>query len=246
MNDQQLLHYSRQILLPEIDHDGQEKLLDSSALIIGMGGLGSPVALYLAAAGLGKLTIVDHDDVELSNLQRQIVHQMDSIGEAKVESARRTLEQLNPECQISMINHVLEEQALSKQVEAADIVLDCTDNFASRFAINQACVTAKTPLVSGAAIRWEGQVAVFDGKQGSPCYRCLYDAAEEPEDTCSNTGVLAPVVGIIGSIQATEAIKVLTGAGEPLTGKLLVMDALSMQWRSMQLKKDPACPVCSN
>ena len=244
MNDDQLLHYSRQILLPEIDTGGQEKLLTSSALIIGMGGLGSPAAMYLAAAGVGHLTIVDHDEVELSNLQRQIVHLMDNIGQAKVDSAAQTLSQLNPECSVSTIGHKLDETELNKQIAQADVVLDCSDNFTTRFAINRACVAQNKPLVSGAAIRWEGQVAVFHAAEDAPCYRCLYGESGEPEDTCTNTGVLAPVVGIIGSIQATEAIKVLTGAGQPLLGKLLIMDALTMQWRSMKLKKDPTCPVC--
>lgn len=244
MNDDQLLRYSRQILLPEIDHDGQEKLLASSVLIIGMGGLGSPAAMYLAAAGTGRITIVDHDQVELSNLQRQIVHQMGDIGRDKVESAAETLSQLNPECRITAIGHKLDEAGLMEQVAQADVVLDCSDNFETRFAVNRACVTHGKPLVSGAAIRWEGQVAVFHASGGAPCYRCLYGESGEPEDTCTNTGVLAPVVGIVGSIQAVEAIKVLTGAGQPLVGKLLIMDALTMQWRSMKLKKDPDCPVC--
>lgn len=244
MNDNQLLHYSRQILLPEIDTGGQEKLLSSSALIIGMGGLGSPAAMYLAAAGVGRLTIVDHDEVELSNLQRQIVHLVENIGQAKVDSAAQTLAQLNPECGVSTIGHKLDETELNEQIARADVVLDCSDNFATRFAVNRACVAQNKPLVSGAAIRWEGQVAVFHATEDTPCYRCLYGESGEPEDTCTNTGVLAPVVGIIGSIQATEAIKVLTGAGQPLLGKLLIMDALTMQWRSMKLKKDPTCPVC--
>ena len=244
VNDEQLLHYSRQILLPEIDNAGQEKLLNSSVLIIGMGGLGSPAAMYLAAAGVGQLTVVDHDEVELSNLQRQILHQMDSIGWAKVESAAAALKRLNPECQVNTIGHKLDDSELAEQVKRVDIVLDCSDNFATRFAINRACVENKTPLVSGAAIRWEGQVAVYANSESAPCYRCLYAESGEPEDTCTNTGVLAPVVGIIGSIQAVEAIKVLTGAGQPLLGKLLIMDALTMQWRSMTLRKDPACPVC--
>ncbi len=243
MKDAELLQYSRQIMLPEIDIEGQQTLLASRALIIGLGGLGSPVALYLAAAGVGNLILVDDDQVDLSNLQRQIIHRMSGIGQPKTSSAAAALQQLNPDCQLQLINQRLDEKALSEQVARADIVLDCSDNFATRFAINRACVAQHTPLVSGAAIRWEGQVAVYHGR---PCYRCLYGESGEPEDTCSSNGVLAPVVGIIGSIQAVEAIKVLTHTGQPLTGRLLLMDALSMEWRSLKLNPDPNCPVCAH
>lgn len=246
MNDEQLLHYSRQIMLPEIDHDGQQRLLDSSVLIIGMGGLGSPVALYLAAAGVGRLVIVDHDQVDLSNLQRQIIHRMDSIGISKVESAKASLKALNPDCQVEAINALLDEAALAEQIGKVDLVLDCSDNFATRFMVNRLCVALGKPLVSGAAIRWDGQVGVFNDHPQAPCYRCLYGEGGEMEDTCTANGVLAPVVGIIGSIQATEAIKLLAGAGELLSGRLMVLDALSMQWRTLKLKKDPACPVCGS
>lgn len=244
MEDEQLLRFSRQIMLPEIGYEGQEKLVNAHALIIGMGGLGSPVAMYLAAAGIGKLTIVDFDKVELSNLQRQIAHTSERIGEPKVESARKTLLGLNPDCKIHCINHQLSDAELSEQVAKVDIVVDASDNFPTRFALNEACVASQTPLVSGAAIRLEGQVSVFSGQPGDPCYRCLYGEGVEVEQTCAENGVLAPVVGIIGSIQATEAIKVLTGAGTSLTGKLLILDALHMQWRSLGLKADPNCPVC--
>ncbi len=245
MEDQQLLRYSRQIMLPEIGFEGQQKLLQSRVLIIGLGGLGSPVAMYLAAAGVGELVLVDFDLVDLSNLQRQIIHTSDSIGLPKVESARKTLANINPECTIHCINQQLEGDALFEQAENADLIVDACDNFATRFALNEVSVATQTPLVSGAAIRMEGQVSLFTGMPGDPCYRCLYGDSIEVEQTCSENGVLAPVVGIIGSIQAAEAIKVLTGAGTPLKGKLLILDALRMQWRSLKLSVDPDCPVCS-
>jgi adenylyltransferase/sulfurtransferase len=244
MNDEQLLRYSRQILLPEIGAEGQLMLAGSRALIIGVGGLGSPAAMYLAAAGIGALVLSDPDQVELSNLQRQIIHDTPRIGQDKVVSACHTLQALNPECQVHTISRALEGDTLTAEVAGADIVLDCSDNFATRFAVNAACVATGTPLVSGAAIRWEGQVAVYSGHSGTPCYRCLYGETGEPEDTCTSSGVLAPVVGIIGSIQAAEAIKILTGAGTTLAGRLLILDALHMHWREMRLKADPHCPVC--
>ncbi len=244
MNDEQLLRYSRQIMLPSIGIEGQQRLLDASVLLIGLGGLGAPVAMYLAAAGVGRLTLVDFDQVDLSNLQRQIIHTTDRIGTPKVESARQALAALNPEIEIDCLGHQLEGDELSAQVRRADLVVDACDNFATRFAINAACHENSTPLVSGAAIRMEGQVSVFPGKPGSPCYRCLYPENGQVEDTCTANGVLAPVVGIIGSIQATEAIKCLTGAGSTLDGRLLILDALHMQWRSLKLKADPHCPVC--
>jgi len=243
MEDDKLLQYSRQIMLPEIDITGQQALLASRALIIGLGGLGSPAAMYLAAAGVGNLVLVDDDKVELSNLQRQIIHHIANLGQSKTGSAAITLQQLNPDCKLQLVDHRLDEQELADQVAQADVVLDCSDNFATRFAINRACIVHQTTLVSGAAVRWEGQVAVFNGQ---PCYHCLYGESGEPEDTCSTNGVLAPVVGIIGSIQAVEAIKVITMAGVPLTGRLLLMDALSMEWRSLKLNPDPNCPVCAH
>jgi adenylyltransferase/sulfurtransferase len=244
MNDDQLLRYSRQIMLPAIGIEGQERLLASRVLIIGLGGLGSPVAMYLAAAGVGHLVLVDFDRVDLSNLQRQIAHTTDRIGEPKVASARESLLALNPECRVETIDQMLEDEALAAEVAKADLVIDCCDNFATRFAINAACVAAETPLVSGAAIRMEGQVSVFNGQPGGPCYRCLYSDEGTEDETCSENGVLAPLVGIIGSVQATEAIKVLTGAGETLSGRLLILDALRMEWRNLKLKADPNCPVC--
>ena len=253
MNDDQLLRYSRQIMLPQFDIAGQQRLLSSHVLIIGLGGLGSPVAMYLAAAGIGQLTLVDDDAVDLSNLQRQIVHTHADIGHAKVESAAQTLRAMNPEINVSTIQHRLSGDELNQAVQQADLVVDASDNFATRFAINQACVDTHTPLVSGAAMRLEGQVSVFlntppgpdnDAAQ-SPCYRCLYDDIPEAETTCSDTGVLSPVVGIIGSIQATEAIKVLAGLGTSLAGRLLTLDASTMEFREIRLRRDPACPVCA-
>jgi adenylyltransferase/sulfurtransferase len=244
MDDEQLLRYSRQIMLPQIDIEGQEKLLAARVLIIGIGGLGSPVAMYLAAAGIGHLVLVDDDVVELSNLQRQIMHSSADIGLTKVESARQTLLRLNPDIKITTFDKRLDEQAMAAEIKAADIVIDGTDNFATRFMINKASVKHNTPLVSGAAIRMEGQVSVFNKTTSSPCYRCLYKDEGELDTSCSNNGVLSPVVGIIGSIQATEAIKVLLHTGESLDGKLLMLDALHMEFRTLKLRKDPDCPVC--
>jgi adenylyltransferase/sulfurtransferase len=244
MNDEQLLRYSRQIMLPQIDIEGQEKLLASRVLIIGMGGLGSPVAMYLAAAGVGHLVLVDDDIVELSNLQRQIAHSTKDIGSTKVLSAKQTIQDLNSDITVTCYDKRLDEKELVAEVLAADVVVDGTDNFSSRFALNLHCVKNKTPLISGAAIRMEGQVSVFNKTPSSPCYRCLYKDEGELDASCSNNGVLSPVVGIIGSIQATEAIKVLLNIGETLDGKLLVLDALSMEMRTLKLKKDPQCPVC--
>jgi molybdopterin/thiamine biosynthesis adenylyltransferase len=246
MDDRQLLRYSRQILLPQIGIEGQQKLLASRVLIIGMGGLGSPVAMYLAASGVGHLTLVDHDTVELTNLQRQIVHTTQTLGTPKVESAQNMLAALNPEVHIDTVNHKLDAAELAGAVRGADVVVDASDNFATRFAVNRACVAEKRPLVSGAAVRLEGQVSVFrpDLPEG-PCYACLYrDTSAEEGDLCSQFGVLAPVVGIIGSIQATETIKVLLGLGEMLAGRLLLLDATTMEWRTIKVRKDPACLVC--
>jgi adenylyltransferase/sulfurtransferase len=244
MNDEQLLRYSRQIMLPQVDIAGQEKLQASTVLIIGMGGLGSPVAMYLAAAGVGHLILVDHDKVDLSNLQRQIVHGQDDIGRLKITSAANTLMQLNPELRITSLDHKLSDDELRETTRNVDLVVDATDNFETRFAINRVCVETETPLISGAAIRMEGQVSVFLNRPGSPCYRCLYREDGELDTSCSENGVLAPVVGIIGSIQATEAIKVLLNIGSTLDGKLLLLDALHMEWRTMTLKQDSECPVC--
>ena len=246
MNDAQLLRYSRQIMLPQIDIDGQERLLAARALIIGAGGLGSPAAMYLAAAGVGNIAIADPDSVELSNLQRQLLHQDGDIGRSKVDSARDTLEQVNPDIRVLPIAAALQGAALDEEVRLADVVLDCSDNFATRFAVNQACVTHRTPLVSGAAIRMEGQLAVFDSnREHSPCYHCLYKEGEEADQTCSGNGVLSPIVGIIGSLQALEAIKVITASGETLAGRLVIFDGFTHEWRTLVLKPDPACSVCN-
>jgi adenylyltransferase/sulfurtransferase len=245
MQDEQLLRFSRQIMLPAIGVEGQEKLLNSRVLIIGLGGLGSPVAIYMAAAGVGELVLVDFDKVDLSNLQRQIVHSTNDIGVNKAESAKESILALNPGCQVSSIDHKLENEELSSLVAETDLVIDCSDNFATRFAINRACVANHTPLVSGAAIRMEGQVSLFSGQPGDPCYRCLYGPGNDDE-ACTENGVLAPIVGIIGSIQATEAIKYLTNAGSTLNGRVLLLDAMGMEWRTLKLKADPECPVCGN
>ena len=246
MNDDQLLRYNRHIMLPQIGIEGQNQLNRAKVLIIGLGGLGSPAAMYLASAGCGHLILVDDDIVELTNLQRQIVHRSQNIGEAKVESARRNLLEINPEISITSVQQRLDETSLHQYIEQADVVLDASDNFATRFAINRACVALKKPLVSGAAIQFEGQVTVFDSRlDDCPCYSCLYPATGEDTTNCSENGILAPVVGIIGSMQALEAIKIICRIGEPLYGRLLLLDALSLQWRSMKFRKDPDCPVCS-
>ncbi len=247
MDDNQLLRYSRHILLPQVGVDGQQKLLDARVLVIGLGGLGSPVAMYLAASGVGHLVIVDHDRVELSNLQRQIAHTTNAIGTDKSVSAKQTLQALNPDVQITAFNKILDAGELAEQVQLSDVVVDASDNFATRFGLNRLCVEWKKPLVSGAVIRLEGQVTTFRADlPGAPCYRCLYKDMDELAETCSETGVLAPVAGIIGSIQATETLKVLTGVGQTLNGRLLIFDAQTMEWREIRLHKDPACPVCGD
>ena len=246
MDEQQLQRYSRQIMLPQIGAAGQSRLLRSRVLIIGLGGLGSPVAMYLAAAGVGHLVLVDYDMVDLSNLQRQIIHRTASVGQDKVASAEQALRALNPEITLTTYNHELEHDALAKEVRLVDAVVDASDNFTTRFELNEICVEEKTPLVSGAVVRMEGQVTVFQpALPDSPCYRCLYHETEGPMEACSEVGILAPVAGIIGSIQATETIKVLLDLGDTLTGKLMVLDALTMEWRTLKLKKDPDCPVCA-
>jgi len=245
MNDQLLLRYSRQILLPQIDIWGQEKLIQARVLIVGAGGLGCPAAMYLAAAGVGHITIADEDKVELSNLQRQIAHHTGDIGRNKAESARETLLALNPQVQIEALAERLEGERLRAEVAKAGLVLDCSDNFATRFEVNRACFASKTPLVSGAAIRFEGQVAVFDPRRpDSPCYQCLYPDQGELEERCTETGVAAPITGIVGSIQALEAMKVLLDIGQPLTGKLLILDGLNMKWHSVRLPRNPSCSLC--
>lgn len=246
LSDQELLRYSRQIMLPKFDIAGQLALKNASVLILGLGGLGSPAAMYLAAAGVGKLVLVDDDQVDLSNLQRQIVHTETSIGQAKVQSAASRLKQINPHIDYSVIAKRLVGDGLRSAIESVDLVLDCSDNFATRFEVNRYSVETKTPLVSAAAIRMEGQISVYDPRQEeSPCYQCLYPEGSEQEMTCSESGVMSPLVGILGSMQAMEAIKVLSGLGKSLVGKLLILDAMYMEWRSLKLKKDPECKCCS-
>ena len=247
MNDDQLLRYSRHILLPEIGVEGQEKLLAASALVIGAGGLGSPAALYLAAAGVGTITLADGDAVDLTNLQRQILHTTESIGRPKAASGREGLAKINPEVKVVPLQQRLQGEGLDALVASSSVVLDCSDNFATRHAVNRACVRHHKPLVSGAAVRFDGQVSVFDLRDDlSPCYHCLFpENAELEEVRCAVMGVFAPLTGIIGTVQAAEALKLLAGAGETLKGRLLILDALVMQWRTVKLAKDPACAVCA-
>lgn len=245
MNDQQLLRYSRQILLPQIDIEGQQAMLESKVLIIGLGGLGSPVAMYLAAAGVGELTLVDDDQVELSNLQRQIIHGEADIGQDKVASAKSSIKALNSECRVNTIHQRLDESALREAVQQVNVVVDCSDNFATRFLLNQVTQDCQVPLVSGAAIRMEGQITVYDSRQaGSACYRCLYEDTGELQQTCSETGVFSPLLGVIGGMQAIETMKLLINTGEVLSGRLLIFDAFTMAWREIRIKQDANCPVC--
>ena len=249
MRDDQFTRYSRHMVLSQIGLEGQRRLLAARVLLVGAGGLGSPIALYLAASGIGQLVLADFDVVELSNLQRQVLHTTDDIGRAKVESGEDTLKALNPDVEIVTINRVFDEDddELRSEVEKADVVVDGTDNFETRFALNRACVATKTPLVSGAALRTDGQVTVFDPRDpDSPCYRCLYTEDSSEGEACSDVGVFSPLLGIIGSIEAAETIKILIGAGDTLTGRVVVVDVMSMEWRELRLKKDPACPVCSS
>ena len=245
MNDNQLLRYSRQIMLPLCDIEGQQKLLAAKVLIVGAGGLGSPAAMYLAAAGVGSMTIYDDDVVELSNLQRQIAHHTPDIGTDKVISTRQTLKNLNPDVNVKAVKQRLTGEKLDLEVINADVVLDCSDNFSTRFAINNACVKHQTALVSGAAIRFEGQVSVFTpGVNNSPCYNCLYNSDGEELQNCATNGVIAPITGIVGSIQALEAMKLIMGIGETLTGRLLLLDGLTMECNTVKLRKNPMCPTC--
>ena len=245
LTDDQLLKYSRQIMLPQIDIDGQDKLSQSHVLIIGLGGLGSPVAMYLATSGIAEITLIDDDKVDISNLQRQIIHQHNSNGMNKVASAKERLETLNPECKINTISKRLSENELNLLIQKINVVADCSDNFETRFLINKVCFENKTPLVSGAAIKWEGQLTTFmmDGK--SPCYRCLYDDNSSTDQSCSQNGIVGPVVGIIGSMQALEIIKVITGAGIPAVAELTLLDGLDMSFNKIKYAKKNDCPVCS-
>jgi adenylyltransferase/sulfurtransferase len=246
MDDRQRLRYSRHLLLNEFGEEAQERLLSSHALVVGAGGLGSAALMYLASSGVGRITVCDGDRVDLTNLQRQIVHHTDAIGSQKVESAQRTLARINPEVTVVALAERIQGFRLEELVSKADVVVDATDNFATRHAINRACVKFRKPLVSGAGIRFDGQVAVFDlRRDDSPCYNCLFPEHGDAEEMrCAVMGVFAPLVGIIGSIQAAEALKLIMGVGEPLQGRLLLLDALTMQTRTVKLSRDPACKVC--
>ena len=246
MTDDQLLRYSRHIFLDELGIEGQQRLLQARVLIVGAGGLGSPVALYLASAGVGFLTVVDHDRVDATNLQRQIAHNTAQIGQHKATSIRDAVVALNPDVQVTAVTERADFRSLSTLVESADVVLDCTDNFETRHAINQACVTHCKPLVSGAAIRFDGQVTVFDARQAdSPCYACLFPAsALFEQERCATMGVFAPLVGIIGSVQAAEALKLICHIGPALTGRLLMLDSRSMAWNELKIERDGDCTVC--
>ena len=247
MNPDELERYGRHLQLEAFGEPAQQSLLKSHAVIIGLGGLGSAVAYYLAAAGVGKITLVDFDVVELSNLQRQIIHFSADIGQFKVDSAAARLQALNPGIELIPVRQALNKEELQSLAKATDVFIDCSDNFSTRFELNQVCVASKTPLVSGSVIRYEGQVCVFDSRDSlSPCYQCLYQPVNEGEgETCSQTGVLASAPGMIGTIQATEAIKILAKL-PVIAGKLLLMDAKTMEWRSISVPKDPACLVCNS
>jgi molybdopterin/thiamine biosynthesis adenylyltransferase len=247
MKDNQLLRYSRHILLPEIEYSGQEKLLNSHCLIIGAGGLGSPVSIYLASSGIGKITICDYDDVDISNLQRQILHSDQSIGTNKAISASKFLNKVNPEIIITPIDKKLNVDEMADIAKEVDVIIDCSDNFETRYALNKIAFRLKKPLVSGAAIKFDGQISVFDfRKMSSPCYQCLFpDSNTETELRCADHGVFSPIVGIIGSAQAAEAIKIILDVGNSLMGRLLLLDAKDMTWKAIKIVKDESCKVCS-
>ena len=247
MNDTQLLRYSRHILLDEIGIDGQQRLLAAHALVIGAGGLGSPAALYLASGGIGRITLVDDDEVDLTNLQRQVMHSTARIGQPKVESGRTALLAINPEIEVGALRERAGGERLRELVRTATVVLDCSDNFATRHAVNRACVQEGKPLVSGAVIRFDGQLSVFDTRRPeAPCYACLFPADSRFEDVaCSTMGVFAPLVGVIGAMQAAEAMKLVAGIGEPLAGRLLLLDGRAMEWTALKVARQPGCPVCS-
>jgi molybdopterin/thiamine biosynthesis adenylyltransferase len=247
MDDAQLLRYSRHILLNELGIDGQENLLASHALIIGAGGLGSPVSLYLGSAGVGQITVVDHDQVDATNLQRQIVHTLDRVGQSKAESVRTAIAQINPDVHVTPITQRADAALLNTLVAKADVVIDCCDNFDTRHAVNRACVVHRKPLVSGAAIRMDGQVSVFDSTQAdAPCYACIFPPEQAPEETrCATLGVFAPLVGIIGSIQAAEALKILSGMGSHMAGRLLMLDGRDLSWTDIRMGRHAQCPVCA-
>jgi molybdopterin/thiamine biosynthesis adenylyltransferase len=248
MNDHQLLRYSRHIFLDEIGIEGQQKLLDAHALIIGVGGLGSPAAFYLASAGIGTITLVDNDRVDLTNLQRQILHTTERIGQPKTQSGKAALAGINPEVQVIALNERADEERLDALVREASVVLDCSDNFATRHAVNHACVANRIPLVSGAAIRFDGQVSVFDSRDpDAPCYACLFPPDQQFEEAnCATMGVFAPLVGIIGATQAAEALKLVVGAGRSLAGRLMLLDARDMEWTDIRIARNRQCVVCGS
>lgn len=246
MNDKQLLRYSRHILLPQIEYAGQEKLTKSHVLIVGAGGLGAPTALYLAASGVGKLTICDFDTVDLTNLQRQIIHTTQSVGTNKALSAQQTIYEINPEVNVHTVQQKSTEDEFKKLVAETDVVIDCSDNFSTRYALNRVCFALKKPLVSGAAVQFEGQITVYDFRhEASPCYHCLFpDTGSDQEMRCTENGVFSPLVGMIGTAQAAEALKLILNIGESLQGRLLLLDALNMEWRTIKFARDPKCAVC--
>ena len=247
MNDEQLLRYGRQIMLPQIDIKGQQQLLESRVLVIGVGGLGSPVVLYLAACGVGELILADDDSVELTNLQRQIIHNTNRIGMLKVDSAAEAISSINPEVSVEVIAERITGDKLKQCIERADIIVDATDNLASRLEINRLCFITRTPLVSASAVKWEGQLTTFDPREPeSPCYQCLYGSMGEVGQSCSENGVMGPVVGMLGCMQANEAVKLLSNAGASLIGRVLMLDALNMDMQFVRLKRDPACSVCGH
>ena len=248
MNDDQLLRYSRHVLLDELGVEGQQRLLAGHALVIGVGGLGSPAALYLGTAGVGTITIVDHDTVDVTNLQRQVIHNLSRVGHQKAESARETIAAINPEVQVRTVNQRADAALLDELVAQADVVLDCSDNFTTRHAVNRACVAHGRPLVAGAAIRFDGQISVYDPRVAqAPCYACVFAPDQAFEETrCATMGVFAPLVGIIGTMQAAEALKLLAGIGSSLAGRLQMLDARSMEWTEIRLPRNPACPVCAD
>ena len=247
MDDAQLLRYSRHVLLNELGIDGQEKLLASHALIIGAGGLGSPVSLYLGSAGVGRITVVDHDQVDATNLQRQIAHTLDRVGQFKADSVHAAVAQINPDVRVTAVTQRADPALLDSLVAQADVVVDCCDNFETRQAVNRACVVHRKPLVSGAAIRMDGHVSVFDSTQTqAPCYACIFPPEQAPEETrCATMGVFAPLVGIIGSVQAAEALKILSGMGSQMAGRLLMLDGRDLSWTDIRMQRNPDCPVCA-
>lgn len=248
MNDDQLLRYSRHILLDDIGIEGQQRLLDSHVLVVGAGGLGSPVAMYLTASGVGHISLADPDKVDLTNLQRQIAHTTDRVGQTKVSSAAKALHDINPEVRLTLLEKQLQADDLDPLMSGIDIVVDCCDNFATRQTVNAACVKHRVPLVSGSALRMDGQIAVFDARDAlSPCYACVFPPTPAPTETlCSTMGVLAPLVGVIGTMQAMETVKLLSGMGSRLVGKLLMLDGRDMAWREMHLSRHSGCTVCSS